>query len=439
MHSTSAPSVSDQILWILIQAGVLLIPVDLVVRVAGVRATVCEIVFSLAFVSWIASLVRTHRTVAGKEFFLSMGLLVMASALSVTAAQNKFLAIRETVQFAWILCIFIMVTNVIRETGQAARLAALILVSGAAACLVGVCQYFFLREPVDMLIAQTRVRSMGFYDQPNALGSYLIGASPLLWSLALLDRFPSEIPWKRVGRVFLLGAAFLYGMALAATFSRGSWIGWFAAVTMLGLLLKEKAKRRQLALIVALSVAGALVIFIDYSFQPPGRGRGRSFSNTQRLMLFDAGFRMFRDHPVVGVGSGNYPVKLPEYATPELRESMMMDYDVEKKEFYINPQKKPDIEIVHNIILQVGTETGVLGLASFCFFFGLYMKKAWSSVKKSLTAEGGPLRAAAFAGFAALLVGGMFGWPFTHGVQELLLVDMALVVWVSDSVPSGGP
>jgi O-antigen ligase len=132
-------------------------------------------------------------------------------------------------------------------------------------------------------------------------------------------------------------------------------------------------------------------------------------------------------HPFFGVGIGNYSVQLSNYASRELIDSAQMDYNPIEKKWFVNPDKKIDIEIVHNMFLQIAAETGLLGLAAFLVLLYAYYKSSLKLIRITNMKEYG-IRLSFIGSFTAILLSGLFGWPFSHGIQEILILSMALSI-----------
>ena len=66
---------------------------------------------------------------------------------------------------------------------------------------------------------------------------------------------------------------------------------------------------------------------------------------------------MWRDHPVLGVGVGNYPIAYARYSLPKWR--MALGH-------------------AHNYYLNIAAETGLLGLLAYCM---LWATATWQTVQ----------------------------------------------------------
>jgi O-antigen ligase len=176
----------------------------------------------------------------------------------------------------------------------------------------------------------------------------------------------------RAGRLVLgpwslaLGlATVLLLAALVASLSRGAWVG--AATGVLGMLLAlgvtlgRRARAWLLgaagvaALALALGGAGLLPAFVEARLSSITRYLAifdagtapvtpENFAVVERMSQMQAGWRMFLEHPLLGVGPGNYGVAYPQFAVGS---------------WYISRGH------AHNYYLHLAAETGLAGLAAY--------------------------------------------------------------------------
>jgi O-antigen ligase len=431
------------LLTVLVILGVLLIPIDSVMPFSGIRITLAEIFFSLAFFVWLRMWDRKLESVRGERYlYLSLIMFLVICAVSVFVAQNKFLALRETIQFSWLWGMFFFFLILFYEHNMSELIWKIFVVTAVASSIFGLYQYFVFREPISELIADTRFRATGFYDQPNALGSFLAASLLLMSGLFLLEKAHSAsssavATTSRQKVIFYCICIAISSAGVTATFSRGSWIALAAGLILL-FLMNRKQYRDFLPLVAAYAL-GAVFVFTDASFQPKDKlieahrwveeASGlRSFSDKQRRLLLDAAFQMFVDNPVIGVGIGNFHQRLIEYTPPEKMGLLQQDYDPVRQRFFINPGKKLDVEIVHNFPLQIAAETGFLGLFFFLSFLIVFF---YTNVKRlNIISDGRKyiIRSTSLSAAITIFVAGLFGWPFSHGVQEILILMMAFSV-----------
>ena len=101
------------------------------------------------------------------------------------------------------------------------------------------------------------------------------------------------------------------------------------------------------------TVSAIVICGLIYAFSAKA-GWG-SFSD--RIMWWKTAWLMFKDHPFLGIGFGNYGAFFTYY----------------RPELVINTL------FAHNIIFQLLAETGIAGLLSFCTLFFIIFKKAFSN------------------------------------------------------------
>lgn len=235
----------------------------------------------------------------------------------------------------------------------------------------------------------------------GAVGHYMTFAGQLLLlagtaaGVAALCREPR---WRAgAGAVAALGAA-----ALAVTFTRSAWIGLAVA---LAVLLGAVRPRWLPALAVVIALALVLA---------PAPYRARALSafdprhpvNLERTYMWQGGLRMFRDHPLTGVGL----------------QDMKPVYDR-----YRPPQAHERAGHLHSVPIQIAASMGVVGLVAFAWLvFGLF-RAATRDLAPALRSGGlAPgLRLGVTAAFSGFLVAGLFEWNF--GDEELLYLLFTLV------------
>lgn len=204
-------------------------------------------------------------------------------------------------------------------------------------------------------------RANGFYGHPMTLGGWLCIFMPLL----LIEFFEKRLLGKYY---WLSGIAFCVcsaGLVFNAT--RGAWL---AVAIVCGLLLiyyMLKSKRN--VVIGALFIILISVVLVN---NPRFMHRLDTIddftkyqSNTERILIWQSAWNMFKDHPILGVGLGQYTVNYQQK--------------------YILPQaKEPNLGHAHNNFMQMLAENGIVGFAGFVTMFGYIIFKnllAWFKVK----------------------------------------------------------
>jgi O-antigen ligase len=173
----------------------------------------------------------------------------------------------------------------------------------------------------------------------------------------------------RPAKIFLFAAALLLPAGLIVAYSVGSNFGLLtgAAVMLIMVLRHDRGRwflRRKLRWAILLAAWIALILFfvLDHPANPHRPGiLKQGFSSERwkegaptRLVIWAQGLEMIHQHPLRGVGTGNFP-----YLFPQMDSELIWD--------------RPDLRIyqglytnaAHNELLQSWAELGIVGL--FCF------------------------------------------------------------------------
>jgi hypothetical protein len=330
----------EKISYNILLLGIIAIPFDIVWEISVVRITISEIILSLGILLTLIDLIKYPEKLINKKYFIPVIVFIGVCAFSIIEAHNKWVAIRETLQFVWMSGLFLYIFNESQKRVISYPVITILIVTSALVTLVGIYQYFFIREPIHFLITATRLRAHGFYAQPNALGGFLSGIIPLLFGLYFISFLGSETAgadrWiKRFlnNRNVILLALFIISAGLMVTYSRSSWIGLFGGIIVLVYILRKKISWKRY--IIPVGIIGLLtaLVLVDISHSNRDAKESiidnlvvdRGFSNSQRSMLIAAAVSMLHDYPIGGIGIGNYQSRLPEYASPELTEKDSVD------------------------------------------------------------------------------------------------------------------
>ena len=147
----------------------------------------------------------------------------------------------------------------------------------------------------------------------------------------------------------------------------------------------------------------------------------------ERLVLMGTAWEMMAANPLFGVGAGNYTARFGEYS--DLFGSVARDY------------QDPDaVRYAHNLFLEVGAETGTVGL---CLFLGALLmgfvglEQARGRFRKAGDPKTGALSRALQISLAGFLVSSLF----LHGDFERylwLLLGMAGALHAVGRIGHGG-
>jgi O-antigen ligase len=186
------------------------------------------------------------------------------------------------------------------------------------------------------------------YNTPNAVALYLVPLIGIAAALFLYDRDRWVRPVSGVFLAIGLGATFL-------SLSRG---GYFA-LALIALILAI-VNRYRWVLLPAVVVVGAAMSRVpaiasrlahEFSLSDPNN------TFVSRVNLWEATLRMLRDHPILGSGMFGFARGIQPYRGGVYEENLIYP---------------------HNIVLNMWTETGLLGLASFLWLFVQAFRVSWT-------------------------------------------------------------
>ncbi len=329
------------------------------------------LIFSFAlWVIWSICSKRFLYRPTGME--IGLGIFCLAAVVAGFSAADKRLAITDiAVSLAPLLMALLLVQ--ILDSQQKIKLVLVVIAALGAVSAYQCAEQFFVsnqltieqyeQNPQTMLeplgiepgtfpqfLFEHRLYSRGvrgFFTTRNSAGSFALMA--LFAAIALVvDKFKNRKS-DASGPRYLLACgsiAAIILLSLALTRSKGAVIGLLFSAGVLGVLLRfgdwVKAHRKAiLAACVLLCIAGGLLV-ASYGLKHgrlPGGG-----SMLVRWQYWHASAKMYADHPLAGVGPGNFGHFYPHYKPPAALESVA------------DP---------HNFPLSILTQYGPLGLVGF--------------------------------------------------------------------------
>ena len=229
--------------------------------------------------------------------------------------------------------------------------------------------------------------------------SHVMTYSGILMPLSLMMLF---LFWRQ-RKWWQALACVLSTVTLLLTFTRSVWLGWAAAAFVVLILTRAR---------VAFYALPAVVIFITFLPMPLFSRLVSVFdtrlsSNFDRIRMIEAGVEMIKDYPVLGVGPANVKESYALYRKQDA------------------PRARPPH--LHNNVVQLWAERGILGLASYLLLLGLFLRecvRGWN----------GPDRVWAEIGVAvavSLTVAGLFEFNFGDTEVFCLMLNLFALVVVS--------
>ena len=187
----------------------------------------------------------------------------------------------------------------------------------------------------------------GFFENPNDLALNLVAFMPL--ALMYVKR-----PGPAFKRLVCAGIAGLMSIAIIFTKSRGGMLGF---VAMMATFLFVSRSLTPTVLIVLIlggmltlpllppAFTNRMVSIIDADQDPTG-------SREQRRQLMEEAWKTFVEHPITGIGAGQF-------------------------QNYADPNQVKQWRETHNVLLQVAAELGIFGVLAFVYLIWRGFLGAW--------------------------------------------------------------
>jgi O-antigen ligase len=276
-----------------------------------------------------------------KSFFhdylsISMSILFLLMIISVSYAFDKKIAINESARFFSYIILFFIIKYECNYKRYIHGMINSYAFSVCSICIFGIYQYFtgLGLDPKFTTYTYTDKRIAATLDNPNNLGAFLILAVFPMIMLAIYEN-------HKVKKFIYSLISLLAVINIVLTGSRNADIGLAIGAVIIIIIFSWK-------LIFVIGPVAVISMFI-----PRISSRILNITNSSqdasRISLWKTAIKMIKDHPILGVGNGNYVSRYDEYVKryPELKYPWFTHYPC------------------HNSYLKVASEMGIFGIISF--------------------------------------------------------------------------
>jgi len=314
---------------------------------------------------------------------------LLVSVLATILAVEPFASLRELRNVLEALVFYLIVNQVSTEERGTALVRVLIITTSGIA-LYGLCQ---------SLLHGVNYRVHGTMDSKMTFAGLLMLVNLMALAQLLFRMHRRQLMW-------MVPALLLITAALLMTQTRSAWGG-----LIVGCCVLFGLRKKVLLLVVP------LIAFIALLIVPPTiRMRALSMVDRQeitaqeRFSMWSSGIRIIRDHPWTGIGLGAMARIYPHYKEPDSP---------------VDPKRR--IGHLHNNIIQVAAERGLLGLACWLWVWGAYGYHTWR-IYERLGPEQGQAKALVVGSLASVLafhIEGLF--EYTFGDSEVITLTYFLM------------
>ena len=351
--------------------------------------SVTKAVGALCFLSFGLSAVATGRRLwFGVPHALVFGLLAIAM-LSMLGAQSTPDAMATTTRYASFVALFFVVSQFVGDHALHTRIAWVL--SAASTVAGGVASWYFLSGRT--LSARLP------YGDPNDVAFILATTLPLTFWLL-------REPGRR--RALVIAMIGVISVSTLFTLSRGALVGLGVAVLWLAVTERRLVKPLLAGALVAAVILGAVYHVKQNRIETGLRAKQKvaSANVSSRLEAFSAAARLSVEHPLLGVGPGNF-----QYHFLEATDS---------------PPGAQRLVVVHDAYLDIAAELGPLAMVLFLAYLGVVFWQLSGARRLALGPPGmaAALRISLVVGtFAALTLSEQYFAPFW------LIGGLAAALW----------
>ncbi len=245
--------------------------------------------------------------------------------------------------------------------------------SGLANAIIGIYEFFGGSGADHLLISGRFFRAFGTFGQPNPFAGFLGLIIPLAltagvgYGLRFWQNRRDKAALMLSGFYLLAGGIMIGG--LLASWSRGAWLGFAAAIAVMAFALPRKIQTGLITLALVIILVGTLWLtgllpasvtarisssteeFFAFEDVRGVDITSENYAVVERLSHWQAALNMARDYPWLGVGMGNYELVYAQYR--------LINWD-------------EPLGHAHNYYLNMLAEGGIIGL--------LVYGKVWLSI-----------------------------------------------------------
>jgi len=387
--------------------------------------TATDVLVATLALGWLVPGLLGRSVVLAKGPAITAGFVLLCSMLlSTLTAEDLPGAAKEVIKVGEVLVVALYVASTMR-TGRDLRFVLFVsLAAGMGESFVGLYQFVTRSGPETFSIGPF-IRAYGDFSQPNAFAGYLAVILPFGVALSL---------HRSRERLLAVVPTLVIAAAIAASLSRGAWVGLALALSLMALIwgrgtrLALAATGGLAALGLIFGAAGLLpqvisdrvlvvlenfAVFDVRSVEPDSS----NFALVERLAHWYAAWSMFEANPIVGVGPGNYDAAYAVFQLQGWPESLGH---------------------AHNYYLNTLAELGIVGFLAFGAFVASIFIRAGQAIRRAAGAE--PIyRAAAVGALGAavtLSAHNAFDNMLVHGIGVQFGIAVGLIEMIA-SVAAG--
>ena len=247
----------------------------------------------------------------------------------------------------WILLMFLISAIYLDGEISARSVLTLFLLSLSVCAVYSIIQHYTgldlmhhdKSEKFLKLVRDWRYQVVGTYTHHLTLANVML--------LGAVLAFGRAIEFIRRARFFWLISGLLMATAMLFTFTHGPLVGFIAGICVLAILVDPK---RAIFVLAGVALLALLLLALSDNFRYFILHKWSDRAHAERLYVWKASLKLVREHPIFGVGAGNFR----EQITPLLKDVPI----------HISSRAH-----AHNTFLQYAVEFGLVGAGLIIWLF----------------------------------------------------------------------
>lgn len=292
-----------------------------------------------------SSILKNYRAFFSNYLNIFMLIWSVTMFVSVIYSRDRLLAFMESIRLSSYVFLFFILKYYINKEKIYRYILKSYMLSSFVVGIYGAYQYLMGTGLITNTKFGSGIRISSFMENSNNLGMYFVFASFPFIVLAIKDK-------KIKNKIVYLVLTILSLANIVFSYSRNALVGFTVGIVILIIVMGIRY--------IYLSLLPVILYCI-----PTVTNRIKDISDTSqnlsRMEIWKLAGLIIKDHPILGVGNGNYPINLPDYLSAVGK----INYNFRK---LVHP---------HNAFLKAYSELGLLGVLSFTgliitSFFNVY-------------------------------------------------------------------
>lgn len=258
-----------------------------------ISITAAEASLVIVLLAWIVKVIKGEKRWIKSPLDIPILTFVLLSAISCLFSQNLLHSL-DKIRSLWICLLYFVVTNHLKE-GECKRLLKVLIVVTFLVSLYGIFAYFSKIELIHP--GRNFYRISGTFSIPLTFGEYLMLILSLIFSIII----------SKEKTIFFGIFGLIITLALIYTYTRSSWLGMIGSLIFIGLM------RKKLVITFLMFLLFLPIFLFDNSIRKRAITSFDPSLNIDRIVIWKASLGMIKEHPLTGIGMGNWSKMCPSY------------------------------------------------------------------------------------------------------------------------------